>query len=327
MQKFFLFCFLILGKITVAQYAPQVGQSGSSALHHTNPVFTSWADSFYIQRGWVNILDTTLGLTTVGWTGSAKIPDQSVLSLGDGGIAIAYVHNPIVNKPGPDFAIFENGFYNLTDSNLAFLELAFVEVSEDGQNYYRFESSSLTDTTTQVGGFSNTLNASKIHNLAGKYIGGYGTPFDLEDLANQPIDLNNIHFIKIIDVVGSIQDGICRYDYYGRKINDPFPTPFPSGGFDLDAIGIIHQLYALSDNHLSLNDEISIFPNPCFHSIHISGLLLNEHNHYVISDYKGSILSESEFTNTIPINDLASGHYLLTISNYRKRKTFNLVKK
>jgi hypothetical protein len=52
---------------------------------------------------------------------------------------------------------------------------------------------------------------------------------------------------------------------YGSKdidnhlINDPFPTPYPSSGFDLDAIGVIHS------NKLSISEitnEVNIFPNP-----------------------------------------------------------------
>jgi hypothetical protein len=70
----------------------------------------------------------------------------------------------------------------VADSALAYLELAFVEVSSDGINYFRFPATSLTPTDNQV---SNTayMNAANINNLAGKYIGGYGTPFDLDELA------------------------------------------------------------------------------------------------------------------------------------------------
>ena len=47
--------------------------------------------------------------------------------------------------------------------------------------------------------------------------------------------------LKIIDVIGSIDSNFCNYDQYLNKINDPFPTPFPSSGFDLDAVGVINQ--------------------------------------------------------------------------------------
>ncbi|MDX5325803.1 MAG: hypothetical protein LPK80_06040, partial [Bacteroidota bacterium] len=36
----------------------------------------------------------------------------------------------------------------------------------------------------------------------------------------------------------------------GRIINDPFPTPFPSGGFDLDAVAVL-QANTLSEVELA----------------------------------------------------------------------------
>jgi hypothetical protein len=38
------------------------------------------------------------------------LPDGSIVSLGDSGIAIATFAHPIYNGSGPDFAVFENGF-------------------------------------------------------------------------------------------------------------------------------------------------------------------------------------------------------------------------
>ena len=48
--------------------------------------------------------------------------------------------------------------------------------------------------------------------------------------------------IKIIDVVGSINESFATYDINGKPINDPYPTAFATGGFDLDAIGVINFL-------------------------------------------------------------------------------------
>ncbi len=50
-------------------------------------------------------------------------------------------------------------------------------------------------------------------------------------------------------------------DQYGHLINDPYPTPFESGGFDLDGVGIIHQkMLGIKD----LQMYIEVIPNP-FH--------------------------------------------------------------
>jgi predicted metallopeptidase len=65
---------------------------------------------------------------------------------------------------------------------------------------------------------------------------------NLEELKNTAgLDVMHITYIRVIDVVGSINDAYARFDTANNKINDPFPTPFPSGGFDLDAVGVINM--------------------------------------------------------------------------------------
>ena len=78
---------------------------------------------------------------------------------------------PIFDGANWDFAVFENGFSD------TFLELAYVEVSSDGINYFQFPCTSYTQDTLQIGGFGS-VDATKIDNLAGKYRAHYGTPFD-----------------------------------------------------------------------------------------------------------------------------------------------------
>lgn len=51
------------------------------------------------------------------------------------------------------------------------------------------------------------------------------------------IDINEINYIKIDDIVG---DGSC-VDSAGNPIYDPYPTS-ESGGFDLNAIGVLNQV-------------------------------------------------------------------------------------
>jgi hypothetical protein len=54
------------------------------------------------------------------------------------------------------------------------------------------------------------------------------------------LDINNVTHVRLVDVVGSLS-GHQSKDVAGKTINDPYPTNFASGGFDLDAIGVIHQ--------------------------------------------------------------------------------------
>jgi hypothetical protein len=170
--------------------------------------------------------------------------DQPVISLGDGGSVVLTFAAPITNGSGDDFAVFEN-------ANGEFLELAFVEVSSDGSNFFRFAAISNTQTDTQVGTFGQ-LNPNDLSNLAGKYSFGIGTGFDLQELAGiSGIDINAVTHVKIIDVVGSIDSEYATYDSLGNIVNDPWKTDFSSsddpnftstGGFDLDAVGVINAI-------------------------------------------------------------------------------------
>ena len=46
-------------------------------------------------------------------------------------------------------------------------------------------------------------------------------------------------------------------------VNDPWPTPFNSGGFDLDAMGIIHTRKDITNAPPDIAEEsLRVFPNP-----------------------------------------------------------------
>ncbi|GBL36179.1 hypothetical protein EMGBS15_17740, partial [Filimonas sp.] len=197
------YVFLILGFIIGsfsgrAQFAPQAGLPGSTAMHKDSSAFVDWASNCTVKRGWMNITDTTLGKVTAGNPGKAfGKADADIVSLGDAGEAVFFFENPIINGNGYDFAVFENGFLNPLDSNLAYLELAKIEVSNDGIIYYPFAAVCENDTTAQIAGVGEYMDARKLNNLAGKYVAGYGTPFDLDELSLQSgLDVNDIHYIK-----------------------------------------------------------------------------------------------------------------------------------
>jgi len=253
----FFCCFSVL---VFAQFPPAADQSGTTAISKDADIFVNWAKEAVIERGEQNIADDSLNFATVGEPDFALgAPDNQVVSLGDNGVAILTFEKPIQDGEGFDFGVFENGFPTLGGH---FLELAFVEVSSDGDFFVRFPATSLTDTINQLATF-DLIDPTQINNLAGKYAGGFGTPFDLEELANIPgLDISAITHVKIIDVIGSLVDSLASVDAFGHKINDPFPTPFPSGGFDLDAVGVIHQNTSTSLAIIPLVDQIQLFPNP-----------------------------------------------------------------
>jgi hypothetical protein len=237
-------------------YPPAAGQVGSDAIHKDDPRFVAWATGYTdLVRGPMDIANPSAGLASFGAgtsaLGKAEGTSFDVVSLGDGGRITLTFDTPIGNGPGPDFAVFENGFHQSGSQTTAFLELAFVEVSSNGVDFIRFPSVSLTPSQTQVASFGE-LDASNLHNLAGKHVREYGTPFDLADVASSPLlDLSaGITHVRIIDVVGRIApvlDGSVEVwspsrDSLGNIINDPYPTPFSTGGFDLDAIGVINLI-------------------------------------------------------------------------------------
>ncbi len=254
-----LFALLLLNGIALrGQFHPAAGKPGSNAIQKDDAAFIGWANSCQIKRGLIDAADSSSDYASFGDESAAVGPaNGAVVSLGDAGEAVLYFEIPIANGPGYDFAVFENAF------NDTYLELAFVEVSTDGIHFVRFPATSLTDTVVQVSSFGN-LNPEKINNFAGKYRVFWGTPFDLQELVDSPLlDLSKIHYVKLVDVIGTIHPDFCSYDAHGNKVNDPYPTSFESGGFDLDAVGVINnqQSLAFLNTHLNTN-PIILFPNP-----------------------------------------------------------------
>jgi hypothetical protein len=243
-------------------YEPDADTPGTTAIYKDSSVFVAWANNCITDRGPQDIAVSGSPLVSAGddYMATDKSGVNGVVSLGDGGTATLTFAQPIFDGPGWDFAVFENSFSN------DFLELAFVEVSSDGVFYVRFDATSEVQTTSQVGTFDLT-DATEINNLAGKYRGQYGTPFDISVLIGiVGLDVTSITHIRVIDVIGSISESYASYDASGNKINDPYPTDFASGGFDLDAIGVINEVPL---SVLEKENQINIYPNPASEVIHI----------------------------------------------------------
>lgn len=168
-------------------------------------------------------LTRALGPATGAW--------DDATSLGNGGALTLVFEAPIADGPGPDLAVFENGFSE------RFLELAWVEVSSNGRDFVRFASLSLQREPVAAYG---TLDPREVLGVAGRFRGGFGVTFDLGTLAQAPevltgrVDLSAITHVRVVDIVG---DG-AALDALGQPIYDPTPT-FGSAGFDLEAIGAI----------------------------------------------------------------------------------------
>lgn len=319
MRKLLLSVLLIISAGLVrAQFAPQAGITGSTAIEKTSSLFKAWATGCRLQRGLQQAGNPASGYASLGDSSAALgAPNGDVVSLGDSGIAVLTFAHPITDGAGPDFAVFENGFLNTANGEEAFLELAFVEVSSDGLNYVRFPSTSNTQDTMQLSPAAQPsyTNARQLNNLAGKYIGGWGTPFDLGELAGTPgLDVHAVTHVRIVDVIGSI-GAHASPDASGHKINDPFPSPFPSSGFDLDAVGVINAVPAGIGGHASVTG-FSIFPNPAGDKVEVS--LPYKEAKLVLAEASGrslqSINTESGRA-TFMLQDLPRGSYFITIQS------------
>lgn len=316
MKTFFIsFLFLLVAFTLRAQFAPQAGIAGSTALHKTSPLFRSWATGCTVKRGLQDISDPLAGFVSLGDSSQALgVCDGSVVSLGDSGMATLTFGQPIFDGPGPDFAVFENGFQNPANLEEAFLELAFVEVSSDGKQFFRFPAASNTQNTVQIRGAGDYMDARLIHNLAGKYAAQYGTPFDLAELKSvEGLDVMHITHVRIVDVVGSIGLHGTK-DANGQQINDPYPTAFPTGGFDLDAVG------AISISGSSFTEQnvatAAIFPNPTRGEVHVmlpAGLSGSE---LLVADLSGRPILRQPVagTNDLDLSSLQPGLYLIGVT-------------
>jgi hypothetical protein len=283
-----------------AQFDGAGGELGSKSIDKDNSSITAWATSAVIQRGKLQINQSNNSLATLGDSSSAIGPfDGNVLSLGDSGVVTLGFDEPIINSEGYDFAVFENGF---RVGFSYYLELAHVEVSDNGTDFVRFPSESLSDTSYQTDNFGYT-DPVKLKNLAGKHQAPYGTLFDLEE-----IGLDQINYIRIVDVIGSVNDSFGTRDSKGRIINDPWPTPFASSGFDLDAVAVVNGSL-LNTQEIELAG-VKVYPSLARvnEPIHISG---QEDMSIEVFNQRGQTILK---TNETEIKLDASGLYIFQVT-------------
>jgi hypothetical protein len=244
-----------------------------------NPVFRGWATEVVSYRPAPGLdaqwSEPNMALGPV--TGS----NIDIVSLGDlsdrqisegtppGQITLSF-DEPIRQGNGYDFVVFENGFVSsIGDDSVSgqiFAELAYVEVSSNGVDFVRFPAVSLT--AEPVDYLQGTVEKSNIYNLAGKHSNAYGTcigtPFDLGEITDYPdvvsglVDIDDVKYVRIVDIPGSgdfYDEAIMHidpntwpvWDFYtdNHPIYDAWNTTtvplHPSGGFDLEAIGVLKE--------------------------------------------------------------------------------------
>ena len=211
------------------------------------------------------------------WSGNSS----DVCILGEGGsIVLGFEgENCIYDGTGYDFIVFENAFQTLETEDpydptgLYFAELMYVEVSTDGQTWARFPT--LTTNTEAIhASESGGVDPSQYSGFAGVHpvyanvntngidpfdpaVAG-GDAFDLALLADDPdvlsgtVDLNNIRYVRLIDVVG---DG-SALDSQGNPIYDAYAydgDPVTINGADADALAVVN----------GSNGSFAAVPEPC----------------------------------------------------------------
>ena len=292
------------------------GSEGCQGIHCQDPAILGWATTCTIERGRQNI--TTPGVfasygTENDGVGAATESTADVVSLGDYGIAVLTFDIPIQNGDGYDFAVFENGLNN------TFLELAFVEVSSDGVNYFRFSSVSNTPTNVQIDN-NGGVDAIHLNNLAGKYRAGWGTPFDLEELAGtEGLDVNNITHIRLVDVVGCVDPRYATRDGRGHIINDPYPTPFASSGFDLDGVAVMNGWRPAAVQEYVENSHLNVYPNPCNTQVTVEAVIGEP---VMLFNSVGTLVyrtNANDTTMTLNMSDYPAGLYIVKCGNRTAR--------
>lgn len=319
-------------RITPAPALPEVGPSdevfdgavgteGCQAIRYNDPAILGWATTCTINRGLQNAAEPSV-YASFGSEENAigaidTINSMNVVSLGDYGTAVLTFDVPIQNGEGYDFAVFENGF------DATFLELAFVEVSSDGINYFRFPAISNTPTDEQVGPYG-TLDCSKLNNLAGKYQAGWGTPFDLEDLPDDTLlDKNNITHVKLVDVVGSINPRYATRDSRGHIINDPYPNNVQGGGeksgFDLDGVCVMNGWRPAAVQEYVENSRLNVYPNPCNTQVTVETVIGEP---VMLFNSVGTLVyrtNANDTTMTLNMSDYSAGLYIVKCGNRAAR--------
>ena len=319
--------FLMLALVPVAlwaQFAPAQDKPGTTAMHADSSAFVAWATGCTVERGPMRIDKPENGLASYGEeTLAIGVPGGTfdVVSLGDGGTATLTFVSPIYNGKGPDFAVFENGFANAVNPDTWALELAFVEVSSDGVNFFRFPAVTNVQTDEQLGN-AGSIDPAQLHNFASKYGAFYGTPFDLDEVEdNELLDKNRVTHVRLVDVVGNIDPEYANYDSKGHVINDPWPTGFNSSGMDLDAVGVIHDLahYDVPENETI---AVAVYPNPAKDRMTVKAENLQSVEVY---NLVGQLVTTST-SSVIDLGGLNEGIYFVRVTSEGKTVTKRIVK-
>jgi len=204
--------------------------------------------------------------------GCAGNTDQGGSAPYGGSITLEFTNNIIVDRPGPDFTVFENPFFVDRKSERRYMEPAIVEVSQDGVRYHRFPFdyvphfsasgepdfrnpfiysvgfAGVTPVCSHPGGRAydplETFCQERDPDPTNPAVSG-GDSFDLSQLVGQP--LRWARFVRIMGTgdgwLTDVNGDLVRHDHdpFTRSCDDHASNPEgQKSGFDLDAVAAIH---------------------------------------------------------------------------------------
>jgi hypothetical protein len=134
-----------------------------------------------------------------------------------------------------------------------------------------------------------------------------------------------VQYIRITDVVGSLSDPLARYDSKHKRINDPWPTPFPQSGFDLDAVAILRSV----KNHITAEkgSTVMIYPNPASSRVFIRFIDASDRT-VSIYNSSGKIVSDRISDGSeceLDVSGFGKGLYLIKIRDNHSLKSEKLI--
>ena len=133
----------------------------------------------------------------------------------------------------------------------------------------------------------------------------------LDEVEDNPLlDKNRVTHVRLVDVVGCIQPEYATYDCQGHVVNDPWPTPFASSGFDLDAVGVIHDLAHYDVVEAQEVTSVNLYPNPVSSILSVDAANVASICLYSLT---GQCVLETENNNTIDVSTLTPGLYFARI--------------
>ena len=105
-------------------------------------------------------------------------------------------------------------------------------------------------------------------------------------------------------------------------INDPYPTDFAAGGFDLDAVAVFDDSKKLSIEDLQ-SEQFHVFPNPASRHETLNVGVRNFEKLEIIN-LVGQVVFNGK-SNHIPLYQFAPGYYTIHVTTDSKTIIHNLL--